>query len=126
MDDQSKDVVSEETKEKLASLPPDLKLLYDSLKLQLDNIDRKIDQRLTVRIENVETNQELTDTRLNKVEQENEDLKQRLMEIEDKLLEKSILINGLTEGKYEEPEPRRMKITMLSHLLLVGTHSKKN
>ena len=75
MDNPSKDIVSEETKEKLASLPPNLKLLYDSFKLQLDNIDRKIDWKLTVRVQNVETNQESADTRLNKVEQENEELK---------------------------------------------------
>ena len=100
------DPLPHENREKLANLPPDLKLLYDSLKLQLDNIDRKIDRSLSVRIDDVETSQLKTDTRLSRVEQENEELKQRLTEIEDKLLEKSIVINGINEDKYEEPEPR--------------------
>ena len=126
MENQSEDIVSQETKEKLASLPPDLKLLHDSLKLQLDNIDRKIDRNLSVRVENVETTQERTNTRLNKVEQENKELKQRLTEIEDKLLEKSITINGISEEKYEDPGPRRIKLNhVIAHTLSGNTFDEK-
>ena len=111
---------------KIANLPPDLKLLYDVLKLQLDNIDRKIDRNISVRVDHVETKQEAVRVRLNKVEQENEELKQRLTEIEDKLLEKSIVINGVKEEKYEEPEPRRDKLNkVLAHTLSGNSYDEK-
>ena len=41
--------------DKLINLPPDLKLLYDSLSVCLDSIDRKIDPNLSSRVEHVET-----------------------------------------------------------------------
>ena len=43
--------------DKLVNLPPDLKLLYDSLSVRLDSIDRKIDPNLSSRVEHVETKQ---------------------------------------------------------------------
>ena len=120
------DVALQINNEKLASLPPDLKLLYDSLKLQLDSIDRKIDRNLSVHVDYVETKQEKTDVRLNRIEQENEDLKHRLTEIEDKLLEKSIVVNGVTEDKYKEPEPRRKKLNqVLAHALSGNSYEEK-
>ena len=41
--------------DKLINLPPDLKLLYDSLSVHLDSIDQKIDPNLSLRVEHVET-----------------------------------------------------------------------
>ena len=41
--------------DKPINLPPDLKLLYDSVRL--DSIDRKIDPNLSSRVEHVETKQ---------------------------------------------------------------------
>ena len=43
--------------DRLVNLPPDLKLLYDSLSVRLDSIDRKIDPNLSSRVEQVETKQ---------------------------------------------------------------------
>ena len=43
--------------DKPINLPPDLKLLYDSLSVHLDSIDRKIDPNLSSRVECVETKQ---------------------------------------------------------------------
>ena len=45
----------QERLDKLSHLPPDLKLLYDSLSVCLDNIDHKIDPDLSTRVVNVET-----------------------------------------------------------------------
>ena len=42
--------------DKLINLPPDLKLLYDSLSVCLDSIDQKIDPNLSSRVEHVEQN----------------------------------------------------------------------
>ena len=50
------------------------------------------------------------EARLFKIEKENEELKQRLVNIEDKLLENSFVINGNSEMKFEEPEPHRTKL----------------
>ena len=70
---------------RLVNLPPDLKLLYDSLSVHLDSIDRKIDPNLSSRVEQVETKQHKTKARLFKIKKENEELKQWLVSIEDKL-----------------------------------------
>ena len=43
--------------DKPINLPTDLKLLYDSLNMRLDSIDRKIDPNLSSRVEHVETKQ---------------------------------------------------------------------
>ena len=43
--------------DKPINLSPDLKLLYDSLSVRLDSIDRKIDPNLSSRVECVETKQ---------------------------------------------------------------------
>ena len=51
---------------------------------------------------------------------ENEELKQRLVTVEDKLLESSIIINGISEEKYEEPEPRRAKLNKELACILSG------
>ena len=79
-----------------------------------------------MRVDHVETKQDTANVRLNKIEQENEDLKQRLTEIEDKLLEKSIVINGVKEEKYEEPDPRREKLNrVLAHTLSGNSYEEK-
>ena len=90
--------------DKLINLFPDLKLLYDSLSVRLDSIDWKIDPNLSSQVEQVETKQNKTEARLSKIEKENEELKQWLVSIEDKLLENSVVINGISEEKFEEPE----------------------
>ena len=66
----------QERLDKLSHLPPDLKLLYDSLSVRLDNIDRKIDPDLSARVVNVETRQTESESRLTKIEKENQELKQ--------------------------------------------------
>ena len=112
--------VETSVKEKLSHLPPDLKLLYDTLNIRLESIESKIDPNVSVRVDNVETKQKKTDARLTKIEMENEELKQKLVSIEDKLLESSIVINGISEEKYEEPEPRRDKLNAELACILSG------
>ena len=106
--------------DKLINLPPDLKLLYDSLSVYQDSIDRKIDPNLFSRVEHVETKQLETEAQLYKVGKENEELKQRLVNIEDKLLENSVVINSISEEKFEEPEPRREKLNKVIACILSG------
>ena len=112
--------VETSVKEKLSHLPPDLKLLYDTLNIRLESIESKINPNVSVRVDNVETKQKKTDARLTKIEMENEELKQKLVSIEDKLLESSIVINGISEEKYEEPEPRRDKLNAELVCILSG------
>ena len=46
------------------------------------------------------------ETRLDTVEKENVELKQKLTEIEDQMLETCIVLTGLPEEKWEDPEPK--------------------
>ena len=64
--------------EKLAHLPPELKLLYDTLNIRLESIESKIDPNISTRVDDVETKQKKTDERLTKIEMENEELKLKL------------------------------------------------
>ena len=50
------------------------------------------------------------ETQLNLVEKENVELKQKLIEIEDQMLETYVVLTDLHEDKWEEPEPRHMLI----------------
>ena len=93
------EVKDNQQSDRLVNLPPNLKLLYDSLSVHLDSIDRKIDPNLSSRVEHVETKQLKTEARLFKIEKENEELKQQLVSIEDKLLKNSVVINGISEEK---------------------------
>ena len=106
--------------DKLAHLPPKLKLLYDTLNVRLESIENKIDPTIPAKIDDVETKQIRTDARLTKIEMETDELKQRLVNIEDKLLESSIVVNGISEDKYEEPEPRRAKLNKELACILSG------
>ena len=62
---------NQQNSNKLAHLPPNLKLLYDSLSVRLDSIDYKIDLNISTRVENVEAQQRESECRLMKIEKEN-------------------------------------------------------
>ena len=76
------------------NLPPELKLLYVSL------------TKMTSKVE--------------KIEQENQELKQKLVRIEDKLLENNLIISGIEEPKFEEDGPRREKLDVIIAKTLPG------
>ena len=109
----------------LADLPPDLKLLYDTLNVHLSSIENKIDPNVATHVEHVETQQRKTEAHLTKVEIENEELRQRLVSIEDKLLENSIVINGISEEKYEDPGPRCTKLNIELACILSGNTNEE-
>ena len=64
-------------------LPPDLQLLYDSLSKKIDH---------NIKHKNLER-------KLTKVECENENLKQKIINLEDKMLEHNIVLSGINEDK---------------------------
>ena len=49
--------------------------------------------------------------KLNKVEWQNEDMKQKIINLEDKMLEHNIVISGISEDNWEESEPHRGRLT---------------
>ena len=115
------------------SLPSDLKLLYDSISKKLDErldpLELKVntlfdgDSTLPKHVEEVASikkKHSIMETKLNKVERENEDLKQKLTNIEDMMLENCVIISGLPEEKWEEAEPRRELINKELPKLLPG------
>ena len=101
-------------------LPPDLKLLYDSLSQKwderMDPLESKVnalfseESNLPRHIEYVNEmkhSQGKLESRLNIIEKENTKLKQKLTLIEDQMLENCVVLTGLNEDKWEDPIPRR-------------------
>ena len=77
-------------------------------------------------VTHVKQKQLLMEARLNMVERENEELKQKLTNIEDLILENSVIISGLSEDKWEEEELRRELLNKeLAKLLPGGTPEVK-
>ena len=59
------------------------------------------------------------------VERENESLKQRLTNLEDKMLEHNIVVSGIEEGQWEEDESRMNKVNCeLAKLFTVETQDE--
>ena len=95
-------------------LPPELKLLYDSLSQRwdecLDPLESKVnalfseDSKLPQHLEEVKEmkrNQNKIETRLTIVERENIELRQKLSEIEGQLVENCVIMSGIKENKWE-------------------------
>ena len=61
-----------------------------------------------------------------KVEQENLTLKQKLVSIEDKLLENNLIISGVEESKLEEAGPQHENLTLYSQRYYLGKQKKKS
>ena len=114
-------------------LPPDLKLLYDSLSQKwderMDPLESKMnalfseESNLPWHIEYVnemKRSQGKLESRLNIVEKENTELKQKLTLIEDQMLENCIILTGLNEEKWEDPIPRRNLINKKLASILPG------
>ena len=114
-------------------LPADLKLLFDSLSKKLDEridpIESKVnilfneDSLLPRHVEDVvkiKVEHARMEIRLNEVERENEALKTKLSDMEDMLLENSVVLSGIEEEKWEKPESRRELVNKELALLLPG------
>ena len=115
-------------------LPLDLQLLYDSL---IDKIDNKLEPVETKLITllgedfnipnhvndvcEMKTHQTKLERKINKVEKENENLNQKITNLEDKMLEHNIVISGLSEDKWEDREPRCDKINMKLASVITGS-----
>ena len=111
------------------NLPAELKLLYVSLtkmvekKLEpIEKIendmktllkDRELLPEYVQKVQNLEQNTTQLNNRVVKVEQENQSLKQKLVRIEDKLLENNLIISGIEESKFEEEGPHREKLDIM-------------
>ena len=77
-------------------------------------------------VKEIKVNQTKMETRLSMVERENVELRQKLSEIEGQLMENCVVVSGVKEHKWEEPEPRRDLIN--SELLAIApgsTNDKK-
>ena len=104
-------------------LPPELQLLYESLSDKIDKIDRKIPDNFNLPkhardVEEIKVQQIELKSRLSRVEHENESLKQKITLMEDKMLEHNIVMTGIPEDKWEDPEPRKGKVcSVLANLM---------
>ena len=119
-------------------LPPDLKLLYDSLSQKwderMDPLEAKVnalfseESNLPKHIEvinEMKLKQGKLETQLNLVEKENVELNQKLIEIEDQMLETCAVLTGLPEDKWEEPEPRHTLINKELSVIVPGENDEE-
>ena len=94
------------------NLPPDLKLLYDSISQKLDERLDPLESKVNILFDgkstlpkhvedvaHVKYKQSIMEARLNMVECENVELKQKLTKFEDIILENSVIVSGLSENK---------------------------
>ena len=112
-------------------LPPDLKLLYDSL---TQKWDERMDP-LKAKEANLPKHTEIVnkmkihrgklETRLNLVEKENIELKHKLTEIEDQMLETCVVLTGLHEDKWKDTEPKRMLINKELSVIAPGENDEE-
>ena len=119
-------------------LPPDLKLLYDSLSQKwderIDPLKSKVNAlfseesklpRHNELVKEMKLNQGKLESRLNMIEKENVELKQKLTEIEDQMLENCVVLTGLNTDKWENPEPRRSLIDKELATILPGVDEEE-
>ena len=119
-------------------LPPDLQLLYDSLSKKNDEKIEPVESKLSSLVgsefnlpKHIEDVKEIKiqhknlERKLITVERENESLKQKLTNLEDKILEHNIVISGIEEGQWEEDEWRMNKVNCeLAKLFTVETQDE--
>ena len=122
-------IVSDEAKPKI-QLPPELQLLYESLSDKIDKIDKKIPDDFNLpkharEVEEIKVQQVELKSRLTRVEHENESLKQKITLMEDKMLEHNIVISGISEDKWEDPEPRMGKVCKVLASLMEGDNQEE-
>ena len=119
-------------------LPPDLKLLYDSLSQKwderMDPLEAKVNALFSAEAnlpKHIEVVNEMKlqhgklEMRLTEVEKENVELKQKLTEIEDQMLETSVVLTGIPEDKWEDAEPRRTLINKELSVITQGENDEE-
>ena len=101
-----------------------LQLLYDSLSKKIDQKIEPVESKLNSLVgsefnlpkyiedvNEIKVQHKNLERKLTKVERENENLKQKIINLENKMLEHNIVLSGINEDKWEEPEPRREKVS---------------
>ena len=121
--------VSNETKPKI-QFPPELQLLYESLSDKIDKINKKIPDDFNFpkharEVEGIKVQQVELKSRLSSVECENESLKQKIILMEDKMLEHNIVITGISEDKWEDLAPRKDKVCTVLASLMEGDNQEE-
>ena len=116
-------------------LPPDLKLLYDSLSQKWDErIEAKVNVHFSEEanlpkhievINEMKKQQGKLEMCLNQVEKENVELKQKLTVIEDQMLETSVVLTGIHEDKWEDDEPRHMLVNKELSVITSGENEEE-
>ena len=75
--------------------------------------DRELLPEYVQKVQNLEHNTNQLNNRVVKVEWENQSLKQKLVRIEDKLLENNLIISGIEDTKFEEEGPHCEKLDIV-------------
>ena len=119
-------------------LPPDLQLLYDNLSKRIDEKIEPVESKLSSLVgsefnllkhiddvNEIKVQHKNLERKLITIERENVSLKQRLTNLEDKILEHNIVVSGIEEGQWEEDEQRASKVNHeLAKLFTVETQDE--
>ena len=81
--------------------------------------DRELLLEYVQKVQNLEHNTDQLTSKVVKIEQ-NQTLKQKLVKIEDKLLENNLIISGVEEWKFEEEGPHHEKLEIVIAKALPG------
>ena len=81
--------------------------------------DRELLPEYVQKVQNLEHNTDQLTSKVVKIEQ-NQTLKQKLVKIEDKLLENNLIISGVEESKFEEEGPCHEKLEIVIAKALPG------
>ena len=113
--------------EQLSKLSPELRILHELMKQQLDetmtkkltplqkNLDRllkdkkKRDKQLK-ELKSLTTCAETLQEKYNRIERENLELKKRINRLEDKHLENNLVVHGIEESEWEQPSETTSKV----------------
>ena len=123
----------------IPQLPPDLQLLYNSLSKKIDQKIEPVETKLNSLVgsqfslpkhikdvKEIKVKHKNLERKLNKGEDKNENLKQKIINLEDKMLEHNIVISGISEDKWEDPKPCREKVSKeLSKIMSGNTPAKR-
>ena len=132
---------NKDLEEQLSKLSPELRILHDLMKKQLDDTmtkklsplrknldkllrDKKRRDKQLKELKKITSNAESMQEKCNRIEKENIELKNKLTRLEDKSLENNLIIQGVEESEWEQVEETTSKVRKV--IMDALPHSRKS
>ena len=120
-------ISNKDLEEQLLKLSPELRILHDLMKKQLDDTmikklsplqknldkllkDKKRRDKQLKELKKIATSAESMQEKCDRIERENIELKNKLVQLEDKSLENNLIIQGVEESEWEQIEETTSKV----------------